>query len=368
MADQEHINILKQGMEAWNRWRNEQTDILPDLSGADLSRLHLIGFDFTGANFTGAKLVDTNLYNAKLASVGKVFRGSIVKLIVDFVGANLTRASLGNNDLTQVDFTEANLEGANLADSKLLDANLNKANLKGTFLYRTNFNEARLTETSFDNARMMKTIFGDVDLSRAKGLETVSHEGPLVIGFETIYRSKGNISETFLRKAGVPVSFLTYMHSLVNQPIEYFTCFISHSTKNKRFCDRLYTDLQANSISCWYFPEDATWGEPVWGEIDRNIKRYDKLIVICSKNSLQSVPVQREIERALNREDQERKNILFPIRIDNYLFEQWKHPRKADVLSKVVGDFNGWNRSVAKYDTSLSKLIKALNSQELTKP
>ena len=56
--------------------------------------------------------------------------------------------------------------------------------------------------------------------------------------------------------------------------------------------------------------------------------------MICSKDSLQSVPVIREIERALQKEDREHKNVLFPIRIDDYLFDEWDHPRKADsVLS-----------------------------------
>ena len=69
------------------------------------------------------------------------------------------------------------------------------------------------------------------------------------------------------------------------------------------------------------------------GEIDTAIRHYDKLVVICSENSLQSPPVIREIERALQKEDREHKNVLFPIRIDNYLFEAWDHPRKADYVA-----------------------------------
>jgi hypothetical protein len=36
MANQEHLDILKQGVVAWNRWRKEHSDIQPDLKGADL--------------------------------------------------------------------------------------------------------------------------------------------------------------------------------------------------------------------------------------------------------------------------------------------------------------------------------------------
>jgi len=49
---------------------------------------------------------------------------------------------------------------------------------------------------------------------------------------------------------------------------------------------------------------------------------YDKLVVVCSEHSLESPPVIREIERALQKEDREHKNVLFPIRIDDYLFDE----------------------------------------------
>lgn len=61
---------------------------------------------------------------------------------------------------------------------------------------------------------------------------------------------------------------------------------------------------------------------PVWGEIDRSIRIYDKLIAICSERSLQSGPVVREIKRALDQEDKTGRNVLFPIRIDDYIFKK----------------------------------------------
>jgi hypothetical protein len=89
---------------------------------------------------------------------------------------------------------------------------------------------------------------------------------------------------------------------------------------------------------------------------------FDELIVVCSENSLQSGPVNREIERALNREDKEGKNILFPIRIDDYIFDHWEHERKSDVARKVVGDFSGWDKDAAKHDKAFDKLLKGLQA------
>jgi uncharacterized protein YjbI with pentapeptide repeats len=38
MANEEHLQILKRGVLAWNRWRHENRDITPILSEAILSR------------------------------------------------------------------------------------------------------------------------------------------------------------------------------------------------------------------------------------------------------------------------------------------------------------------------------------------
>lgn len=49
MANQEHLEILRQGVEVWNRWREEHLEILPDLRGADLRGAHLREADLRGA-------------------------------------------------------------------------------------------------------------------------------------------------------------------------------------------------------------------------------------------------------------------------------------------------------------------------------
>ena len=137
------------------------------------------------------------------------------------------------------------------------------------------------------------------------------------------------------------------------------TCFLSHCSSDKVFCDKLYSDLVASGVKCWYFPEDAIFGKEVWGEIDKSIYSCNKVIVICSINSLQSAPVLREIERALQREDAEGKDILLPLRIDDYVLKKWVHPRRVDVIKKVIGDFQKW-RNKEKYRESLQRLNDAI--------
>jgi len=54
MANKEHVKILKQGVKAWNKWRKENPNIIPDLKQADLSK----------ANLSGVNLEWSNLYMA----------------------------------------------------------------------------------------------------------------------------------------------------------------------------------------------------------------------------------------------------------------------------------------------------------------
>ncbi|MBK6948374.1 MAG: pentapeptide repeat-containing protein [Haliscomenobacter sp.] len=71
MANEEHLAILKQGVEEWNRWRKENPKIEPDLSGADLERVGLEGadlerVDLSDANLCRAYLIGANLFGAIL--------------------------------------------------------------------------------------------------------------------------------------------------------------------------------------------------------------------------------------------------------------------------------------------------------------
>jgi hypothetical protein len=349
VANEQHLRILKQATDAWNRWRRENPEILPDLIRADLSGSDLSGADLSGADLSGADLGWANLSRADLRR------------------ANLSGAHLNGADLIGADLREANLSKADLSEACLIEANLigadlSKADLSGADLRLANLGWANLSGAYLSGALIGWIVFASVDLRGVNGLDKVRHIGPSTIGIDTIYLSQGEIPEVFLRGAGVPDDFIKYMRSLTGKALQFYSCFISYSDKDKDFVKRLCADLRSKGVRTWCFTEDAKWGESVWGEIDRGIKIYDKIIVVCSQNSLQSGPVLREIERALQREDREHKNILFPITIDDYVFNEWQHARKADVLAKVVGDFRAW-RDPSSYQKAFRKLLEGLQAE-----
>jgi uncharacterized protein YjbI with pentapeptide repeats len=334
-----------------------------DLYGIDLSRTSLREADLHEAdlghaNLRGAKLTGANLINADLRGAYLSGAGLIAANFdhANLSGADLREAYLNGANLSGADLSGADLSGADLSGAKLNDANLREADLNGASLIRAN-----VTGTT-----MWATIMANTDLSDAIGLEAVRHRGPSSIGIDTFYKSQGSIPDEFLQDAGVPKDFIAYARSLINKPFEFYSCFISYSEQGREFAERLRTDLVGGGVRCWLFSEDAKWGETVWGEIDRSIKIYDKLVVVCSENALQSAAVLREIERGLQREDLEKKNVLFPIRIDDYIFEEWEHERKADVVKKVVGDFRHW-KDYDAYQKSFARLLKDLRAEETKK-
>ncbi|MEM8810453.1 MAG: pentapeptide repeat-containing protein, partial [Cyanobacteria bacterium P01_G01_bin.38] len=95
-----------------------------DLSGSDLSGMHLIGSDLRNANLVGADLSYVNLEGADLTGA-------------DLTGANLTGAFL----------TNASLSYANLTDVNLTQAHLYYVEVTGAILTNLNLAEAEILET-----------------------------------------------------------------------------------------------------------------------------------------------------------------------------------------------------------------------------
>ncbi len=141
----------------------------------------------------------------------------------------------------------------------------------------------------------------------------MGHHAPSSIGIDTIYKSRGKISEKFLRCCGVPENFITFMHALTGQAFEFYSCFISYSTKDQEFAERLYNDLQGNGVRCWFAPHDIKGGRKIHEQIDEAIRLHDRLLLILSENSVNSPWVKTEIANARAREEREKKQMLFPI-------------------------------------------------------
>ena len=274
MANREHLAKIKEGVKAWDDWREANPKIVPDLRGA-----HLIEADLSGADLRGA------------------------------------------------DVTEA------------------------IIAYST---------------------FGDNDLSGVKGLETVQHYGPSTIGIDTIYRSEGKIPLAFLRGAGVPDIFIEYLPSLTaGGAIQFYSCFISYSTKDQEFAARLHADLQDNGVRCWFAPQDMLPGKKLKEQIDNAIQIHERLLLILSTDSMNSEWVKTEIGEARKREVKEKRRVLFPVSIVPFKkLKTWKFfdaDEGKDIAKEIreyyiPPDFGDW-KNHDSYAKGLKKLLGGLKAE-----
>ena len=148
MANDEHVAMLKkQGVAAWNAWRDKKPNILPDLGGAnlreaDLSRANLGRANLREADLSGAGLISANLREADLNGA-HLYRANLSAS--DLRGASLMRALLDSADLRGALLDSADLRGARLVDADLSGACLIRANLQTASLVDTDLTGADLT-------------------------------------------------------------------------------------------------------------------------------------------------------------------------------------------------------------------------------
>ncbi len=185
-TSQEQLEILKQGISAWNQWRAEHPDQAIDLRGADL-----YGAKLNRANLNRANLEKAFLEQAELAEA-------------DLMGANLSRANLINARLLTANLTNANLTRANLFGANLLGANLSGADLSGATLANANLTNARIDKAKVSgswvygvNVRDLQGEFDEqTDLIIAhRGQPTITVDNIKVAQFIYIFLNNQEIRE-----------------------------------------------------------------------------------------------------------------------------------------------------------------------------
>jgi hypothetical protein len=246
------------------------------------------------------------------------------------------------------DLTGANLAGANLINANLVDAILGGADLRG----------ANLSGAELSSAQFVETIFGNTDLTKAKGLETCQHLGPSTIDHRTLQRS-GPLPLTFLRGVGLPERLIDYLPSILEQAIQFYSCFISYSSNDQEFANRLHADLQNKGVRCWFAPHDMPIGAKIIDAIDEVIRHRDKVLLILSENSVASDWVEGEVTRSLDEERERKQVVLFPVRIDDTVLETTKPWTRLLSGQRNIGNFTCWKDHDA-YQKVLDRLLRDL--------
>jgi uncharacterized protein YjbI with pentapeptide repeats len=211
MANQEHLDILKQGVDAWNKWREEHPEVRPNLGGANLRDTDLREANLFGVDLSEANLSSANLYQVQLS--GADLKGANLSRTdfsaADLIKANLSNANLSGATIDAACLTVANLKGANLSWASLINALLNGAdlrdsNLTGAMLVeadlsRALLNNANLSTANLSRANLKGTHFNYANLSRAN-LKTSSLMEADLSGADLSYAdlSQANLHRAYL--------------------------------------------------------------------------------------------------------------------------------------------------------------------------
>lgn len=190
MANEQHIEWLCEGVDAWNA-RRRTHDFTPDFSNAaDLAdrlvqagwrtknaHADLRGADLRRADFSGAKLRGADLRGADLR--GAILKGTDL-LEADLSGADVREADFHGAILVNAGLIEADLRGATnlraailkgtvLRGANLLGADLRgAANLQALILMRANLSSADLREADLSSTDLREAILVGADLTGAR--------------------------------------------------------------------------------------------------------------------------------------------------------------------------------------------------------
>lgn len=368
----EHLAILRQGVDVWNDWRESNPYLRPDLSGADLQGMDTRGaylaemdlrrVDLSGRDLSGAQLFDTDFTESKLN------------------GANLTRADLRRSNLFRADLIKANMEGAELQGTDFRQAYLMGANLKGIYMGGANFTAAALGQADFTGSTLNGTVFGENYLDDVIGLDSVIHNGPSVIGIETISLSGGRIPKVFLSGCGLndwqiasaklhqpeltneEINNTLYrIHDLrVHQIIQISPLFISYSHADTAFVDKMETYLNEKGIRFWRDVHHATAGR-LETQIDRAIRLNPTVLLVLSEHSVESDWVQHEARLARKLEVETKHDVLCPVALDDsWKACRWPERLREQIMEYNILDFSEW-KDEDKFRRMFSRLLDGLD-------
>ncbi len=138
---------------------------------------------------------------------------------------------------------------------------------------------------------------------------------------------------------------------------------------DQEFADRIYADLQNNGVRCWFAPHDIQGGRKLHEQLDEAIRLHDKLLLILSEHSMNSPWVKTEIGNARQREEREKKQMLFPITLAPFAeVERWKlfdADRGIDSAREIreyfIPDFSNW-KDHDSYQKAFQRLVKDLKA------
>jgi hypothetical protein len=176
MANEELLKILRQGVDAWNEWRQKNPDVRrPDLHGAYLS-----GADLSRANLLKANLLETDLSQADLSHANlrqAYLSGDLREAYLS--GADLSEAALDETRLIRTDLRSATLYGSYVYGAAVWDIKVDDET-KQQNLVITPYDQATITVDNIKVAQFIYLLLNNKEIRDV--IDTVGRKGVLLLG------------------------------------------------------------------------------------------------------------------------------------------------------------------------------------------
>ena len=301
-----------------------------DLRGLLLNKCSFEDCSFEGSNLSYSYLVECNFVNCK------------------FIGTRMLRSNLSHSSFKNCDFKYADLCAADLTG----------ANLSGSNLEMTNLCYADLAHTNVEGATFDRTMLASNYMHQVINFDKANIEGHISVSMDNLTYSSGMQLEMLIKNADIPEEYARHILSLLIES-EYYSCFISYSSSDSDFVERLSGDLERIGVTIWRDVKDLKIGDPIREMIQRGILLHERMLVVLSTDSINSNWVEDEIETCFEKERKGGGRFVLPITVDDTIFET-DRAWAASLRRKIkIGDFRNFGEAY-KYEEALSRLASSL--------
>ena len=408
MANMELVQIVKRGRDAVAAWREENPNTPMDLNECYMSHsripmVNLRGADLRNGDFMGAMVRRADLSNSYMNNVhfyradlreadmsraiapGANLRGADLRNAnlaginldgatlseANLSGADLTNANLDRSNLDRVNFTGANLTGASFNGANLSRTNLSEATLNAADFYEAVLNDVVTEDADFNNCIIGYTVFQNCAMDAALGLDSVRHDAPSTIGLDTLLRSRGALPQSFILGSGIPVAVAGIQDSVADAPVTTLEVHISCADGDIEFARQLEANLRTQGVRSWVFAEGfrgnplvdrrASSGEE---EIERWVRHYDRIIVVCTAAGLDSETVRNDVTAAQEAENTGDCWTMFLVDADGVMGAGRNRAARLLKEDHRVFDLTGQAAGSDEYRAALADLIENLREEQ----
>lgn len=245
----------------------------------------------------------------------------------------------------------------------------------------SNFNRLNFTKSSFTDCSLSLNQFSFCELSRStidESNDTPGNEFSM-IDFRTILNSAPLDKVVLDNIFGIHnAEIKDYLIDLTAK-IEFQSIFISYSFKDKSFAKTINEHLMKRGILTFLWENDAPGGKTLDEIMSSNVREKDRVLFIASKSSLVSKACHFELSEGRKKQELIWDDVLFPIHIDNFLFEieknkirpidkqneYWQNIVELKKLNSL--DFSQYIKLEGKenreFERSIFRLIKGLRKE-----